>query len=183
MGKRHRNLIEQITAWDNLLEAYRKTVKGKRASFGYLEFKEYAQANIRAIQRELQAGTYRRNPYREFMIYEPKARVISALDFKDRLVEHAICNVVEPILDATMLPYTYACRVGYGAHKGVIHIQAALRHGGHAHYLQTDFSKYFPSCRIPDDCISENRYPLFMARAVMRGLIESLQSPPEVQAC
>ncbi|WP_240905397.1 reverse transcriptase domain-containing protein [Bordetella hinzii] len=145
MGQRHRNLIAQITAWDNLLEAYRKTVKGKRASFGYLEFKEYAQVNIRAIQRELQTGTYRRNPYREFMIYEPKARVISALDFKDRLVEHAICNVVEPILDATMLPYTYACRVGYGAHKGVTHIQAALRRGGHTHYLQTDFSKYFPS--------------------------------------
>ncbi|KAF1023115.1 MAG: Peptide chain release factor 3 [Paracidovorax wautersii] len=41
----------------------------------------------------------------------------------------------------------------------------------------------FTTCRIPDDCISENRYPLFMARAVMRGLIESLQSPPEVQAC
>ncbi|MEX3628270.1 MAG: reverse transcriptase domain-containing protein [Burkholderia sp.] len=145
MGRRHRNLIDQITAWDNLLEAYRKTVKGKRASFSYLEFKEYAQVNIRAIQRELQDGSYRRNPYRGFLIFEPKLRTISALDFKDRLVEHAICSIVEPILDATMLPYTYACRVGYGAHKGVVHIQAGLRQGDYTHYLQTDFSKYFPS--------------------------------------
>lgn len=145
MGKRHRNLIDQITTWDNLLEAYRKTVKGKRASFGYLEFKEYDQANLLAIQCELQAGTYRRSQYREFMIFEPKPRVISALDFKDRLVEHAICNVVEPILDATMLPYVFACRTDYGSHRGVMHVQAAMRRGGYTHFAQTDFSKYFPS--------------------------------------
>src|SRR3546814_20595124 len=81
----------------------------------------------------MQDGSYRRAAYREFLIYEPKLRTISALDFKDRLVEHAICNVVEPILDATMLPYIFACRTGYGSHRGVMHIQAGLRPGGYTH--------------------------------------------------
>lgn len=129
MGKRHRNLIDQITTWENLLDAYRKTSHGKRRTWGYLEFKEYDLANLLALQAELKAGTYERGPYREFLVYEPKSRLISALEFKDRLVQHALCNIVAPIFEAGLLPYTYACRPGKGTHAGVCHVQAELLGG------------------------------------------------------
>ena len=114
-------------------------------TWGYLEFKEYAEANLLLIQQELVNGSYKIGPYREFTIYEPKARLISALDFKDRLVQHALCNVISPIFDRGLLPYTFACRVGMGTHAGVRHVQAMLRSGGYKYFLKTDFAKFFPS--------------------------------------
>ncbi len=145
MGKRNRNLFEQIVDWDNLLDAYKKTSDGKKQSFGYLDFKEFDLANLREIQQELIDGTYVRGPYREFIIREPKPRLISALDFRDRLVQHALCNIITPIFERTFLPYNFACRVGLGTHAGITHIQSLLRSTKATHFLKTDFSKYFPS--------------------------------------
>ena len=150
MPKRHRNLIHQIAHIDNLRDAYYKTARGKRQTHGYLEFKEYAEANLLLLQEELQDGAYSIGEYRTFTIYEPKARLISALDFKDRLVQHALCNLVAPIMEKALLPWTFACRVGKGTHAGVKHVQAALRSTGTKYYLKTDFSKFFPSVRRSD---------------------------------
>jgi RNA-directed DNA polymerase len=145
MGKKHRNLIQRITTIENLRNAYTKTARGKRMSWGYLEFKEYTEANLLLLQAELEADAYQIGEYRTFTIYEPKPRLISALDFKDRLVQHATCNVVAPIFEAGLLPYTFACRDGLGTHAGVRHIQSLLRKTGARYFLKTDFSKYFPS--------------------------------------
>ena len=145
MSAKYRNLIEQITTIENLRDAYRKTGRGKKMTWGYLEFKEYAEANLLLIQDELRAGAYSIGPYRQFTIFEPKPRLISALDFKDRLVQHALCNVISPIFERGLLPYTFACRVGLGTHAGVRHVQARLRSTGHKYFLKTDFSKFFPS--------------------------------------
>lgn len=145
MTKKHRHLIDQITSMDNLQEAYRKTAKGKKMTFGYLEFKEYDQVNLRLIQQELADGAYTIGAYRQFTIYEPKARLISALDFKDRLVQHALCNVVAPIFEKSLMPQTFACRVGMGTHAGVQFIQSRMRQLDCKYFLKTDYSKFFPS--------------------------------------
>jgi len=154
--KRHKNLIERITHPENLRVAYHNTAKAKRQTFGYLEFKEFAQININRLRDELAAGDYRIGKYREFTIYEPKPRLISALDFKDRLVQHAVCNVIGPIFERSLLNHTFACRPGLGTHAGVRYIQAELRKPGATHYLKTDYSKFFPS----------------VDRAILHGLIE-----------
>lgn len=120
-------------------------MRGKRATFGYLEFKEYAELNLGDLRDELADGSYRVGPYREFAIYEPKERLISALDFKDRLAQHAVCNVIGPIFEATLLPNTFACRSGLGTHAGVRYVQAQMRKPGATHFLKTDYSKFFPS--------------------------------------
>lgn len=145
MPKKKRNLIDTITSMDNIRLAYAKTAKNKKQSYGYLEFKEYAEVNLLRIQQELQDGGYRIGEYREFTIYEPKARLISALDFKDRLVQHAVCNVVAPIFERALLPYTYACRVNMGTHAGVRRVQALLRHAQPKMFLKTDYARFFPS--------------------------------------
>lgn len=145
MGKRNRNLFEQIVDWDNMLDAYKKTSDGKKQSFGYLDFKEYDLANLKELQKELIDGAYVRGPYREFTIREPKPRLISALEFRDRLVQHALCNIITPIFERGFLPYSFACRVNLGTHAGVKHVQSMLRKTGFKYFLKTDFSKFFPS--------------------------------------
>lgn len=145
MPKKHRNLIGEICTIENLRLAYYKTSKGKRMTYGYLEFKEYAEANLLLIQEELKDGGYKIGQYREFTICEPKPRLISALDFKDRLVQHAVCNVIAPIFEKTLLPYTFACREGMGTHAGVVHVQKTMRKISSPYFLKTDFSKFFPS--------------------------------------
>lgn len=145
MSTRHRNLIGQIADMKNLREAYQRTMKNKRMTWGYLNFKEYDEMHLRQIQRDLESGSYKIGPYREFTIFEPKARNISALGFRDRLVQHALCNVIGPIFEKGLLPYTFACRPGMGTHAGVRHIQALLRQTKATHFLKTDYRRFFPS--------------------------------------
>lgn len=151
MPKKHKNLFEQIVHIDNLRDAYRKTSKGKKQTSGYLKFKEFSESNLKAIQEELINETYEIGPYRCFMVYEPKPREIKSLGFKDRLVQHALCNIISPIMESTLLPYTFACRRNKGTHAGVKHIQAMLRSEKPTHFLKTDFSKFFAS--IPRDVV------------------------------
>ena len=147
--KRHKNLIDQITSIENLRLAYRNTAKAKRMTWGYLQFKEYDELNLLRVQEELKAGAYQIGEYRTFIVKEPKPRLISALNFKDRLVQHALCNVIAPIFERGLMPYTFACRVGMGTHAGVKHIQARLRSTEAKYFLKTDYSKFFPSVDHP----------------------------------
>lgn len=145
MVKKYKNLIDKITDMNNIREAYRKTAKGKKYTYGYLEFKEYDEVNLKLIQEELSDRAYKIGDYREFTIYEPKPRLISALEFKDRLVQHALCNVIAPIFEKGFMPNSFACREGKGTHAGVAYIQSRLRHSNPKYFLKTDYSKFFPS--------------------------------------
>ncbi len=137
--------MDKIADMDNIRDAYKKTSNGKKMTFGYLEFKEYAESNLLLVQEELRDGGYKIGEYRQFTVYEPKPRLISALEFKDRLVQHALCNVVGPIFERTLMPNTFACRVGLGTHAGVRFVQSRLRHLQPKYFLKTDYSKFFPS--------------------------------------
>lgn len=145
MGKKYKRLIDRIADIDNLRDALAKTSSGKRMTWGYLEFKEYAELNLERLQDEIISGTWRQGGFREFIVYEPKPRSIHALEFKDRVAQHALVNVIGPIFEKTLMPGTFACREGMGTHAGVRHVQAGLRRTGATHFLKTDYSKFFPS--------------------------------------
>jgi hypothetical protein len=149
MGRKYKRLFDQIITHENFMSAYEKTRKGKSRSFSYLEFKEYAELNVESLRQQVADQAYVMSDFRQFWIYDPKLRLISGLPFKDRVVQHALNNVLEPIFDRTMLPYTYACRRGGGLHAGVKHIQSAMRRHETTHFLKTDYSKYFPSVVRP----------------------------------
>lgn len=166
MGKKYKHLIEQVADIDNLRQAYLRTSSGKRLTWGYLEFKEYSELNLEQLRSEILTGTWCQGPFREFTVFEPKQRVISALDFKDRVAQHALVAVIGPIFERTLLPGTFACRAGMGTHAGVRHVQAALRSTGATHFLKTDFSKFFAS----------------IDRAVLHGLIRQKISCPSTLA-
>lgn len=145
MGKKYKRLFEHIVSETNFDIAYQKTAKDKRRSHSYLEFKEYAALNLKLLREEIADHAYVMGDYRQFNIFDPKERLISALPFRDRIVQHAINNVIEPIFEKTLLPYTFACRPNKGTHAGVTYIQSCLRKPKATHTLKTDFSKYFPS--------------------------------------
>jgi len=117
--KTYRNLYPQVYAWENLELAYRRARKGKRARAPAAAFEFDRERNLTELQEELRQKTYRPGPYRSFVIHEPKRRLISAAPFRDRVVHHALCNVIEPIFEARFIADSYANRVGKGTHRAL----------------------------------------------------------------
>jgi retron-type reverse transcriptase len=146
MGKKYKHLLEKIVDIDNLRDAYKKTAKNKRYKIEHLLFKENLEVNLLIIQDELTNLTYKRGDYFEFEVRDPKRRIISALGFKDRIVQHAIHNIIEPIFDRTFYPTNYACRKNKGTHKGVIAVQSDIRRmskDGEVFLSQNGFQEIF----------------------------------------
>jgi len=92
---------------------------------------------------ELSSKTYRHGLYRQFMVYEPKQRMISAAPFRDRVVHHAVHDIIEPLIDPSFIYDSYACRRGKGTHRAVDRAQSFLR--ANRFCLHGDIRKYFPS--------------------------------------
>lgn len=149
MGRKFRNLIDPITDDANMRRAFRLTSRSKRLTPGYLEFKEYSVLNLEDLAAAMRDGSYRPGAPQEFRIYDPKERLISALPFEDRIAQHALCAVIGPIFEATLLPRSFACRPGKGTHAAAITLQSdmrrLLRDGEPLQVLKTDFSRYFYS--------------------------------------
>ena len=146
MAKKYKKLRDKICSWENILLAYQKASSGKKNTRAYLEFREYDLINLKNIQTELLTGTYKMDPSRDFNIYVPKERNIKALSFRDRVVQHAINNIIEPIFEKTFFDNSYACRKNKGTHAAVKYAQSIMRkYKEPLYYLKTDYRKYFRS--------------------------------------
>ena len=141
--KRFGNLWLRVLAFENLLLAYRKARKGKRTRSEVARFDLNLERELLALQRELYDRTYRPGTYRTFTIYERKSRQISAAPFRDRVVHHALLNLVEPLLDRRFIHDSYACRPGKGVHRAVDRYQGWAQR--YAYALKLDVARYFPS--------------------------------------
>ena len=122
--KRLDGIWETVTSFANLLQAYRNARRGKGSKPGVAEFGLNLERELLALQRALQEGTYQPGEYRLFTIYERKPRVIAAAPFRDRVVHHAVMQMIEPQLDRTFISDSYACRKGKGVHAAVDRYQA-----------------------------------------------------------
>ena len=133
---------------DNLRKAYKQARKNKRYKRDVLIFKERLEYNLQQIKKEILEKTYKIGEYKNFTIYYPKERKISALPFKDRVVQHALCNIIEPLFDKYMFSCSYACRKGKGTHRCMMKarkiIQAVTKNKP-LFFLKMDFRKFFPS--------------------------------------
>ena len=141
--KTYNRLFEQICSFENLLNASRKAQRGKRFQDEVARFNFHLERELYRLQEELQTQTYRPGAYHEFYIYEPKLRKISAAPYRDRVVHHALCNVIEPIFDRTFIFDSYGCRKGKGTHKAVNRFTEFSRKNRYV--LKCDIKKYFPS--------------------------------------
>ena len=145
MGKKYRNLYPQIFDRNRLWESYRKASLGKKDTYGYLLFRTYEAANIENLISQIEKGTYLPGKHNTFHVHEPKLRVISALPFRDRVVQHAIYSVIAPIFEKAFLPHSFACRNGKGTHAGAKYVQSILRRYKEENLwvLKVDFKGYF----------------------------------------
>lgn len=141
--KRAGDLWPRVTSFENLLDAARKARKGKRFKASTLEFDHRMEEELVALRRELSSGEYRPGAYFTFEIFEPKRRLISAAPYRDRVVHHALCNVIGPVFEKTFVADSFANRVGYGTHRALRRFTGLLRSS--RHILQCDVRKYFPS--------------------------------------
>jgi retron-type reverse transcriptase len=141
--KVYHHFYDQITAFDNLYLAYRLAAKGKRGQPSVSAFDFNLEANLFRLQDELRAQTYQPGAYYSFYIDDPKHRLVSAAPFRDRVVHHALCNVIEPIFERTFIGDSYANRVGKGTHCALDRAQAWARQ--YRYVLQGDIRQFFPS--------------------------------------
>jgi len=136
-------MYTQLHAWDNLLLAYRRAAKGKRGHANVAAFEYRLEDNLLALQDELQTQTYQPGAYTSFYVHEPKRRLISAAPFRDRVVHHALCNLIEPIFERSFVDGSYANRIGKGTHRALDQVQALARR--YPYVLQCDVRQFFPS--------------------------------------
>lgn len=133
----------------NLHLAFYKTAKGRRYNPDVLSFKQNLEENLFILQKELLDKTYIPCPYRTFILYEPKERIIYVSPIRDRIIHHAIMNIIEPIWDRLFIFDSYACRKNKGTHAGVKRtvsfLRKAIQRWGKVYCLKCDISKYFPS--------------------------------------
>jgi len=133
----------ELHSFDNLLLAYRKAAKGKRGHADVAEFEYRLEENLLHLQRELEDQTYQPGAYHSFYIHDPKRRLISAAPFRDRVVHHALCNLIEPIFERSFIFDSYANRIGKGTHKAIDRAQQFARR--YQYVLTCDIRQFFPS--------------------------------------
>jgi RNA-directed DNA polymerase len=130
-----------LCSWENLVLAWRKAARGKRGTASVARFEYRAEEHLAELQRELLAGRYRPGGYVHFRIKDPKRRKISAARFRDRVVHHALCNLIEPRFERLFVPDSYANRAGKGTHQAIDRLQGLARR--HRYVLRADIVQHF----------------------------------------
>ena len=144
--KRINNLFDKVVTKDNLMLAYQKARKGKSGQYGVKIFERNVESNIDQLYNELITGTYKTSEYSVFKIYDPKEREIFRLPFRDRVVHHAIMNILEPIWISVFVHHTYSCIKGRGIHAVFIDLKQDLKDIENTTYcLKLDIKKFYPT--------------------------------------
>lgn len=142
--KTYRHLWEQLITEENFELACRKSQKRKRNQRQIRNFNRNREQNLEAVRQLVLQGKFHTSPYRERMIYEPKKRIIYKLPYcPDRIVQHAIMNVLEPILRNLMIENTYACIEGRGQIMASRKCSEYVRK--YRYCLKCDIRKFYPS--------------------------------------
>ena len=144
--KRINNLYSEICSFENLYKAYKKAVLGHREEKEILEYSYEYENRLFDIKNELRSKTYKTGKYFSFYIYDPKKRLIMALPFKDRIVQHALCNVIGSVFEKGFIYDSYACRIDKGAHRGIMRVEKFIKIlRKDIFILKCDIKKYFYS--------------------------------------
>ena len=144
-------LLEAMADCGNIQKGYNKARKCKRYRKDVLQFTKEKEENLDKIRNEILGLTYEPSEYRYFKVYEPKERQIMALPFYDRVVQHAVNNVLEPIFNKRFIFHSYACRKGKGMHAASDALQKWLYEWQKFHpdeplyAIKADIHHYFQS--------------------------------------
>ena len=140
--RRHGDLFERVINFNNLNDAARRALRGRKRVVA-ARFFFHLETELIRLEDELRANKYQPSPYRVFEIFEPKRRVIAAADIRDRVLHHAICHILEPIFERRAIFDSYACRKGKGGRAAALRVQQMLV--DRQWFLKFDIRQYFPS--------------------------------------
>lgn len=144
--KRKTGLFEKVIDIENIKLADRKARVNKPNNYGIKLFDEKREENLLQLQRELAEETYRTGEYDVFKIYKPKEREIARLQYRHRIVHHAVMNIMEPIWVAAFTSNSYSCIKGRGIHKCLNDVRKALKDEKQTKYcLKIDIQKFYPT--------------------------------------
>ncbi|TSC61833.1 MAG: RNA-directed DNA polymerase, partial [Parcubacteria group bacterium Greene0416_14] len=139
---------KDIISVDNLLEAWREFVKGKRQKSDVQLFQLRLMEHILALHADLRNRTYQHGPYKHFRIVDPKPRDIHKGCVRDRLLHHAIYRMLYPFFDRIFIADSFSCRVRRGTHKAMNQFRAfaykvSKNHTRTCFVLKCDIRKFF----------------------------------------
>lgn len=143
--RRAGGLWDGVASFGALCDAAKRAARGKRSSRSAARFLERLEPEALALERELEAGTWRPGPVATFEIEDPKPRTIAALPFRDQVVHHALIGVLEPVFERRMIADSYACRKAKGTHAALRRAKRFVRRFGW--FLKCDVRSFFDSVR------------------------------------
>jgi RNA-directed DNA polymerase len=175
MMRRAANLFDKICEPENLRVAFHHAARGKRGKAVVRRFSEHLDSEISRISLQLQCGQFVFGRFEQFLIRDPKERVITAPCFQERVVHHAIMNVCEPIFDRWLIDDTFACRRGKGRDSA---LRRAQRFAARSSFcLHLDIRKYFDS--IDHErliCLLEKRFKDQRLLELLRDILGSFRA-------
>lgn len=145
------NAFEEMLSFPNMYEAYKRAASCKRSKREVIEFELNLSSNLWELIEQMKKKTYRIGGYHKFMIYDPKERQIQALSFRDRVVQHCLCdNILMPYFEKRLIYDNAACRRGKGTHFAMNRLNLFLQehykiHGTKGYILKYDIRHYFDS--------------------------------------
>jgi RNA-directed DNA polymerase len=178
--KRLNNLFDKISSIENLQLADKIARKGKSGQYGIKSHDKNREQNILLLHSMLINKTFCTSPYTTFKIYEPKEREIFRLPyFPDRIVHHAVMNILEPIFITCFTSNTYSCIKGKGIHAAANDVKIALKDFHHTMYcLKLDIKKFYPN--VDHDILKKLLQRKFKDQNLLWLLFEIIDSAPGV---
>ena len=143
--------FQTVTSYENLYVSYKKSMRGKGKKKGAIMFNSTALENILVIKRQLEERTYQVSPYAEFVVSEPKKRVIKSGSFRDKVLQHCLCDfVLLPRMKEHFIVDNYAGQIGKGTLFGLDRLSSHLlsfyqEHQCDGYVLKCDITKFFYS--------------------------------------
>jgi len=142
-------MYNSIINFQNLLRAYKRTRCRKRYKRTPQRYEFRYETKLLSLQKKLKERVYKPRPYHKFIVFEPKRRQVSAPHFEDRIVHHAIMNLIEPIFRKTFIKNSFACQKAKGHHQGIKTLQSVYQNfclkNPNFYALKCDIKSYFAS--------------------------------------
>ena len=141
--------FEKVIDFENMYKAYRKAKRGKGFKRSSARFNVMALDGVNKLIKQLKDKTYKISPYNEFKVYEPKERIIQTTSFKDKVVQHSLCdNVILPRLQKIFIYDNCAGQKGKGTLFGLDRLSDQMkefysRYGSDGYVLKCDITKFF----------------------------------------
>lgn len=171
--KSYGQLWEKVVSEENLWAAWGRVKKGRASSKRISSYGLRIERNLKVLREKLVSESYEPGHYRQFAVMDPKPRTISCAPVADRVVHHAVCGVIAPLLERRFVSRTYACRAGYGMHQACFMAQWELKK--HRYFIKLDVRHYFQS--IDHDILVRILSGMFRERP-MRELLEKIVRHP-----